>query len=81
MFFFFASGVLYYCVSHVFRKQAYGQNRAHMSSFNWYSWLQVWKEVDQGRTDQREADGGSTHWNPMGVCDLHCFGQRPTDFL
>lgn len=51
-----------------------------MTSF-YLSWLQVRKEVDQGRTDQREADGGSPHWNPMGVCDLHCFGQGQTDFL
>lgn len=44
-------------------------------------WWQVWEEMDPGRTDEREADGGSAHWNSMGVCDLHCFGQRQTDFL
>lgn len=42
---------------------------------------QVWEEVDQGGADQREADGGSAHWNPMGICDLHCFRQRQTSFL
>ena len=43
--------------------------------------LQVREAVDQGGEDQREADGGSAHWNPVGVRHLHCFRQRPTDFL
>lgn len=48
---------------------------------NFHFWLQVWEEMDQGGADQRKADGGSAHWNPMGVCNLYCFGQRQTNFL
>lgn len=43
--------------------------------------LQVWEEVDQGGEDQREADGGSPHWNSMGVSHIHCFRQGQTDLL
>lgn len=46
-----------------------------------YCGLQVRAEMDQGGADQREADGGSANWNPLGVCDLHCFRQRQTHFL
>lgn len=46
-----------------------------------HSALQVWEEVDQGGEDQREADGGSAHRNPVGVCNLHCFRPRQTNFL
>lgn len=43
--------------------------------------LQVWEEMDQGGANQRETDGGSEHWNTLGVCYLHCFRQRQTNFL
>lgn len=43
--------------------------------------LQVWKKVDQGGADQRETDGGSAHWNTLGVCNLYRFRQRQTNFL
>lgn len=63
-----------------FTNTVYTVNNATPDTCQYWD-LQVWEEMDQGGADQRETDGGSAHWNTLGVCYLHCFRQRQTNFL